>query len=581
MNKDDKSPKINRGGRMFREVKITEPIETITKKGWVDWGKDNLYPQYLNMLYQKSPIHGGIVNSKVKFVAGGGITIDNDLDGSILRNGRSKFTLEEVYKRLALDFELYNSFAVLCKKDLLKDEWYFDYISRDKLRSSQDEDVYYFSHDWSAKRQDQNSGFREYKSFFNRDQNDVECILICGNEPKQVLLDNGKLTLGYYPLPTYNGAIDSIHTDIEINFYRRSEVINGYKGGTMISLNNGVPDSQEEADKVIKSIKEEATDKKKQGGLIVMFSDGSENAPTVEQLNGNDLDKRYESTETGLMQKILIAHSVVNPKMFGILQNNALSEVDLLNDFKLFDKTYGQDRRKELIECLEFLLLELKDYRGAITANDFKLIEEPQQKQPEQMAKQSDEERILSEFEKCGRSKDGVKFIASCEFKGETEEEFTSRWKVEKFAPITDIKKDILKLIAGGAAYQDIINETGLTPEKVTANILGLENDGLLEDNELTTEGKAQIVDEAQIEVVYSYEVRPDAPPLKKGGQSRDFCQTLIQRDRIYSRSEIDQITSSEGRDVWLYRGGWLHDTRTGKNQPSCRHYWQQHIIVK
>jgi hypothetical protein len=85
-----------------------------------------------------------------------------------------------------------------------------------------------------------------------------------------------------------------------------------------------------------------------------------------------------------------------------------------------------------------------------------------------------------------------------------------------------------------------------------------------------------------EIEILYNYDLRPDAPDLKKGGKSREFCTKLMANQRYFTRQEIDTITAATGmKDVWLYRGGWYSNPKTERNEPACRHEWRQNIVLK
>jgi hypothetical protein len=120
-----------------------------------------------------------------------------------------------------------------------------------------------------------------------------------------------------------------------------------------------------------------------------------------------------------------------------------------------------------------------------------------------------------------------------------------------------------------------------MKPIEVSKIIVGLQNNGYLDGGNVTDKGLQEIVNREQISVVYSYEKRPNAPDLVKGGSSRPFCKTLIEMDKVYTRNEIDNISSAVKRDVWSYRGGWYHNPNTDINTPSCRHFWKQNVIFK
>jgi len=59
----------------------------------------------------------------------------------------------------------------------------------------------------------------------------------------------------------------------------------------------------------------------------------------------------------------------------------------------------------------------------------------------------------------------------------------------------------------------------------------------------------------------------------------------MVGLNRMYTRDEINKISSEIKRDVWTFRGGWYTipegSPNAGTHTPSCRHQWQQHITVK
>ena len=175
-----------------------------------------------------------------------------------------------------------------------------------------------------------------------------------------------------------------------------------------------------------------------------------------------------------------------------------------------------------------------------------------------------------------------MKVLYSRSFDYETSDiDCFTRWKTGSYAELSSDQSLILKMIEAGEDYKAINTAVGKGGVYLSKQLISLEKSGHIDGWSVTDKGLKEIVDETQIDILYSYETRPDAPPLEKGGESRPFCQTLEGSNKFFTRTEIDQISAQIDRDVWRYRGGWCHNPESGKNTPSCRHEWRQYITIK
>ena len=88
---------------------------------------------------------------------------------------------------------------------------------------------------------------------------------------------------------------------------------------------------------------------------------------------------------------------------------------------------------------------------------------------------------------------------------------------------------------------------------------------------------------EEAFEIRYKYDLRPElkgSEPMLIDG-SRDFCRTLVRLNKLYTRQDIDQMSTIMGYSVWDRRGEWYTIKGTDVSRPSCRHIWQQQIVVR
>lgn len=92
----------------------------------------------------------------------------------------------------------------------------------------------------------------------------------------------------------------------------------------------------------------------------------------------------------------------------------------------------------------------------------------------------------------------------------------------------------------------------------------------------------------------YSYEWL-DQIPLNERTPCNDFCKTLMELDKFYSRSDIESMSLSLGYSVWDRRGGWIdkgdkdengdpiehHYIKDGKEYFHCKHQWKSNVVKK
>ena len=50
---------------------IPTPTETELSTGFIEWGRQNKYPWYLNDLRYNNAIHGGIIEHKINYITSG------------------------------------------------------------------------------------------------------------------------------------------------------------------------------------------------------------------------------------------------------------------------------------------------------------------------------------------------------------------------------------------------------------------------------------------------------------------------------------------------------------------------------
>jgi DNA-binding Lrp family transcriptional regulator len=194
--------------------------------------------------------------------------------------------------------------------------------------------------------------------------------------------------------------------------------------------------------------------------------------------------------------------------------------------------------------------------------------------------------KLTSEFKKIGRSKSLFNIYKSCEIENATFQSVLQK-KAEYFAN---------ELTADQRAIIDLLNKEENTPtleiakalkisnkevEKIIDNLVELEYLNVTKLGFTPSAAALDIVIEegaktANIELLYSYELRKNAPDLK--GVSRDFCIDMVKMNKLYTYEEIQSLSNDLGTDVWQTRGGWYSNPNTAAPTPQCRHIWVQNV---
>jgi hypothetical protein len=329
-----------------------KPVEQKDKqRGFIKWGLKNDYPFFLIELLQGSAWHQGILKNKTFYIAGNGLEVTSGDATRFLANSFSDFDMNEISQRLTFDFELFGGMAVKGtwnREGTAVVKW--EYLPIDMCRLSEDERTLFISDNWSAMRQTpEDTNFRSLTAL--DENNPVASFFLYYKEPAKQAKDE----LGIYPKPPYVGGITAIQTDVDISKFHMYEIQNGFKAGTLINLASGEPETAEEERKIKEQIKGRTQSVEDAGEIIITFSNGSQDAPTVLSLTGNDLDERYQMTEKSVQQNILVAHSVVAPSLFGIAPQGSFNAAESADLFEIFKLTYVNARQKQIEWMINYM----------------------------------------------------------------------------------------------------------------------------------------------------------------------------------------------------------------------------------
>ena len=554
-------------------------------KGFVTFGADNLYPDFLIELFNKSPKHNAIVSAKASYVAGIGTEVYGQNTTDIakaeakLKNINAYETYEELKAKIAYDAELFNGFCVEViwnKAKTAPSEYY--HIPFKDVRKGLEGDYIYCA-DWTDSKAEK-IHYVPYNPITRESKQLYYCQFY---RPGQ----------GEYPLPDYVGALKYIEVDTEISNYYLNSIKNGFTAQTHIQLFKGIP-TPEEARATARRFKENYQGTDNAGGLIIQYNDPTEKESVISNLQPSDFDKQFDLLNKTVQQEIFVAHKVNSPMLFGVRVEGLLGgRTELVEAYEMFHHAYIEPRQQKIDDVFSYLLEPIAqvrletinkppiglDYQALFTAGiidrnearkelGFDEIEE--EETPVALSKQNpfgwDDERDLIVFNKYG----------------EKAEEFEEA----KFEFADAIESAILNVLKENKGLQvgDIVNITKLDAKVVADTIAKLAKAELIksyEDGLQTTPKGLEEIKNLQTELVVRYQYGL-APGITGGlliDTSRKFCTDVVNSGRVYSREDINMMSAELGYDVWKRRGGWYHNPTLDVNTPQCRHIWVQKLL--
>jgi len=314
-------------------------------KDWILFGDEgeykNRYPEYLLDLYRRSAKNHAIINSKKDYVVGQGWAVNAEgLDTmglaklqEFINHPNQYESLNDILEKVALDYELYNGFALEIVYNQLNDKiaaiYHADFA---RYRSNEDGSCYYYSEDWSK----HNPVVEKIDAFNWKEPSGKQLLYVKGYSPD----------CKYYPLPTYLGSTGYIELDVEIANFHLNAVKNNFVGGTIVSFYNGTP-TLEEQEEIERQIKDKFTGTDNANSIVLNFADSKERGVEIQQLNGNDFDKRFDILNKTVQREIYAGHSVTDPALFGIKEDGIFtSRNQLVDSFELFQNTYVNGRQQ-------------------------------------------------------------------------------------------------------------------------------------------------------------------------------------------------------------------------------------------
>ena len=559
----------------LKEYQERSYAEAPSKEGYVNYGDDNLFPQYLIDLYKSSATHNALCTSIAYMIFGDGVQADT-LDA---RLKIQEWGLDDEVRKACLDLKIQGGFALevvysLDRTTISKVRHCpFENIRSAEVDEDENVEFYYYSKDWSDKRCEP-----EVVRAFDPEEAVEHPVQILYVKP----FSPGSY---YYPKPDYIGSVDYIELDKEIGKYHIANILNGMAPSFHLAWSNGTP-SAEERRKIRNEVERQLSGARNAGKFIMTFSDQPDRKPSFEAFPLSDADKQYQFLSEEVVAKIMVGHRVTSPMMFGVMAPGKLG-----GGLEL--KTAEEIFKSEVIEPYQLIVTRsLQSVFNAAGTPATVTLYTPE-------AEEANVEVSYTGIQ-ISSAVDIISKVAT--------NELTGPQAVQLLVAMLGFDRTTAEGLFAGPQPTPPVEE--LSSEVVD---LTLACDYLIQMGEEVDEDEWELIDarkvdydtEAQQDAMWTFasvpsygspdvsdqdndliKVRYAYMPKVTGSQgtatyeSRDFCKQMVGAgNRVWKKEDIE--AASNANPGWGPNGASTYDLFLYKGGGSCQHFWERRTFLK
>lgn len=509
------------------------PVAVEDKRNdWVNYGEANDFYQYLIDAYNKSTTNNAIINNIVKLAYGKGLKArDAKLKPEMYAKFISMFG-KGCIKKVIKDYKILGNAAFqILYKDGKREIGRVEHIPAQLLRAGKCNDKgeithYFYSDNWADTKKYEP---KQIPAFGYGAKNELVEILF---------IQNYTIGAKYYGEVDYKGGLPYCKLEEEVAEYLINEVQNSFAPTTIVNFNNGVPD-EEKQEIIANKVKGTLTGSRGKK-VVVGFNDDETKKTTVDSIPLNDAPEHYSYLSEECQKKIMLAHNVTSPLLFGIASTNGFSSNadELRNSYILFENMVIKPIQETILDAIDVVLgfnqmaldlyfepLQPLDMEGDLT-NETQAVNMSSDKDLAQSLIDLGEEIDENEWE----------LIDTRDVNYEDEEELDLQIS-ELNKPKQSLLSKIVNFVSTGTARPNAKSEQDAT------------------------------IDGVNYLVRYAYEGQTTP-------KSREFCRRMVQAGKLYRKEDILAMENKVVNEGWGPNGADTYSIWLYKGGGSCHHKW-------
>lgn len=329
--------------------------------GYIPFGSDNLYPQYLNQMFFTSPLHSSICTFKVNSVCGGGYEL---LDENLTAKERvdvysfeKKARIRKNVKPTLLDLIIHGRvyYRITVKNKIAVK---FERLGAEKVRTDKRKSLYYVNSDWQY-------------------NNEIETLAPyhknCADGTYIYVYETNSLGQDIYPLQPYTSAMNWIFLDGEMSYLHKSNIQNAVfpSFALMFPKKFQSPEEMQTVKDTVEKMKGAAN----AGKAVVFSANTKEQLPELVPIPTNSNDQLFIQTDGRIDEKICQAHQI-DPLLMGIRVSGKLgSGLELPQLTQTYEKNVVIPLREELEEIFNDLI-EIAGIKAEFVCKEYQIQDE-------------------------------------------------------------------------------------------------------------------------------------------------------------------------------------------------------------
>jgi hypothetical protein len=563
--------------------------EKVDRKGWVNYGDQNDFPQYLRDLAHESPVHGSLVVAIGDMIAGKGIQSEQyqaELDA---------LKIDSLTYACAHDLKLFGGFYI----EVI---WSNDRTVISKLNAipfeecriavNQDDDSeigIFHSYDWSNTRKKRNTP--EFIPKYN--------YLTREAEPRQIYWCFTYTGSDVYPRPDYWSAINYIELDKQISIFHINQISNGLFPSTIINFYNGQA-TPEQKQQMMMDWENKMSGARNAGKVVMFFNERDQPKTEVTPFPVNDADKQYQLMDTTATQKIITAHRVTTPLLFGIRENTGFgsNKDEMATGLEIFNNQVIEPYQAKINYSLEELL---SNQMPGVT---FEII--PNTPLAVEQAEAIVDATGGATADVAATALNGAQISSLVDI---VMQSAAGAVPVSSAKAIVQAGFPTLTAEQVNAIFADVVSGS-LQPQEVIMNDEKKKDDSTVGDAliALGEDWKEEwlLIDayNADEEIEHEFAVRTGAArPAAKSEQDavidgkyfitryvyagsfthdnmRPFCKKMVEAGKLYRKEDIVSMENVAVNPGWGPEGADTYDIWFYKGGGNCRHFWEKRVYV-